>query len=282
MMNRSALVRVVLVVVTSTLANFAIADNDPYARVPIILQAANSWHEGEPIPTELQRYRQSRGDLPDPTDSASLIAEIENLALLAALSINLSADPQCQEDAFAQGMYAGGPTRFFEIVERDLIEANAWSNPWVSEVRSRIRQPHVVVDALFIRDADMPREQTNRVLDRIERDLRSGGKWKIVYTRYADEFGYKSGNTTKVGNLGHWVIFADPALGHGHFVDLGPDAIQWRGEELPRRLSRLAFFDASHLPAIMRSATGDILRLHSAEYHEYVLYQVQEVYPGAR
>jgi len=62
---------------------------------------------------------------------------------------------------------------------------------------------------------------------------------------------------------------------------MGDHAITWEGEELPRRLWRLEYFDAAHLPAILRSKTGEILRLHSADYHQTVLYQVQEIYSGA-
>jgi hypothetical protein len=220
--------------------------------------------------------------MPEPMDSEMLIAQVNNLSLLAALATDTSADTECREDAFVQGVYAGGPTKFFGLRERDLNSVQGGSNPWLTKMRNRIAQLHVVVDALFIKDADVSREQTKRVLDRIERDLRGGAQWQAVYERYADGFRDPTGSSTKIGNLGHFVVFRDPALGHGHFVDIGDHAITWEGAELPRRLWRLQFFDASHLPRILRSRTGDILRLHSADYHETVLYQVQEVYSGAR
>jgi hypothetical protein len=235
-----------------------------------IVRAANAWHLGEPIPSELRHYRKGPGDLGDPMDSEILISAVKNLPLLAALAIDVAADPECREDAFAQGMYAGGPTRFFGIVERDLDADPAHRDPWLDEVRRRIGLAHVVVDALTIDDGDMQSEERERVLDRIERELRGGGRWDTMFERY------------RVGNLGHFVVFGDPALRHGRFVDIGPHTITWQGEELPRRLRRLEFFDAAHLPAILRSAKGAILRLHSTDYHETVLYQVQEVYPGTR
>jgi hypothetical protein len=264
-----------------TTLNPVSAADDPWARAPIILQGAGTWHTGDSIPTELRRFRKSPGDMPEPMDSEMLIAQINNLSLLAALATDISADSRCREDAFVQGTYAGGPTKFFGLVERDLNSIQGDSNPWLTEMRSRIAQPHIVVEALDIRDAELSREETKRVLDRIERDLRGGAQWQAVYERYADEFRDPTGPTTKIGNLGHFVVFRDPALGHGHFVDMGGHAITWEGEELPRRLWRLEYFDASHLPAILRSKTGEILRLHSADYHQSVLYQVQEVYSGA-
>jgi hypothetical protein len=77
-------------------------------------------------------------------------------------------------------------------------------------------------------------------------------------------------------------VYPDPALGRGYWVNIGPHTITWKGEELPRRLSRLAYFDASHLPSMMHSSPGDVIRLHSSTYSEFDLYQVEEVYPGNR
>jgi hypothetical protein len=37
-----------------------------------------------------------------------------------------------------------------------------------------------------------------------------------VYKQYSEEFGSKTGNTTKIGLYGHIVVFPDPALGSGH------------------------------------------------------------------
>jgi hypothetical protein len=219
--------------------------------------------------------------MPVPSDSANLIADITNLPLLAALATDLEADPQCREDAFVQGTYLGGPIKFFAVLGRYLSADKDTSDPWIVELRGRVAQPHVVVNALFIEDADMPRDAALKVLDRIERELRSGAGWDTVYRKYADEFGYRTGNRTKIGNAGHFVVYPDPALGRGHFVKI-PGGIVWKGEELPRRLSRLAYFDAAHLSSIMHLSPGDVVRLHSSIYSEYDLYQVEEVYPGVR
>ena len=100
-------------------------------------------------------------------------------------------------------------------------------------------RPHVVVDALFIDYSDMSGDETSRLFDRIAADLKRGQPWLSVYTRYSDEFGYKTSNRTSVGNLGHLVVFPDPKLGHGHYKSIGPHTIQWQGEPLPRHLHEL-------------------------------------------
>jgi hypothetical protein len=56
------------------------------------------------------------------------------------------------------------------------------------------------------------------------------------------------------------------------------DVIAWEGEELPRRLWRLRFLDASHIVPLSHVTSGEIVRLHSTVYHQTVLYRVQEAY----
>ncbi len=236
------------------------AQEDAWARAPAVLATANAWREGEPIPAELQRYEKSPGDMPAPNDTDVLISGVANLTLLAALVTDLDADLECREEAFVQGTYVGGPSKFFAVLTRDFSALKQPPDPWLVELRQRVAQPHVVVNALFIEDADMPRETALKVLDRMERELRGGSGWDIVYRKYADEYGYRTSNRTKIGNLGHLVVYPDPALGRGYFVNIGPHAITWKGEELPHRLSRLAYFDAAHLPALMHCSPGDVIR----------------------
>jgi hypothetical protein len=56
--------------------------------------------------------------------------------------------------------------------------------------------------------------------------------------------------------------------------------VQWQGTPLPRRLWGLAYFDPAHLPTLLKASVGDVISLPSEVNHEYVLYQVQEVYKG--
>jgi hypothetical protein len=266
--------------IAAALINSAWAVDDPWARAPLVLREAVAWHTGDAIPLEFRQFRESAGDMPEPMDSEILISQLTNLALLAALATDVSADPKCREDAFAQGMYVGGPTQFFGLVERDLKSIKGRGDDWRAEIHRRISQPHVVVDALFVSDKDLSTQETKRTLDRVEGDLRVGTPWQTVYEKYADEFRDSDGHRTKIGNLGHFVVFQDSQLGRGHFIDIDKLVISWQGEELPRRLWRLRFLDASHVVSITHATTGDIFRLHSAVYHQTVLYQVQEVYSG--
>lgn len=177
-------------------------------RAPEIVATANAWRPGEPIPVELQRYHESGSDMPMPGDSDMLIDGITNIALLSTLATDLKADQECREDAFTQGLYLAGPNAFFALVAQDLNALAAPNDPWVADLRQRIALPHVVVDALFIKDADMPRDAANAAMDRLERELRGGADWTLVYRKYADEFGYRTGNRTSIGNLGHLVVLS--------------------------------------------------------------------------
>jgi hypothetical protein len=261
------------------LTHEALAQHDDWGRAPKILQTAKSWRTGYPLPPELRRLRESEMHEPGPMDSSTLIAQVSNLPLLATLVVDPGADPECREDALSQGIRVGGPNRFFDLLRYQLSTAAAKNiQPWVSEVRDRMSRPHVVVDALFISYEDMSREQALAVIGRITNDLRRGVPWPKVYKQYSEEFGYKTGDSTKIGLCGPLVVFPDPALGSGHLSQ--GEVSEWQGTPLPRRLGGLAYFDPAHLMALLKASVGDVISLPSEQNHEYVLYQVQEIYKG--
>lgn len=254
---------------------------DEWSRAPKVLQVANAWHTGNPLPPELRRFRQSEGDLPGPMDSSALISRVDNPSLLATLVVDSGVDLECREDALSRGLEAAGPTRFFNLLRSQIpVAASMNSDPWIREIRDRMSRPHVVVDALFISYNDMPRQKALAVIARITDDLRRRVPWAKVYSQYSEEFGYKTGTRTKIGNLGHLVVFPDPALGSGHYVNIQPGIVQFQGKPLPRRLWRLAYFDPAHVPALLKASAGDVISLASDLYSENVLYQVQEIYAG--
>src|SRR6266436_6429381 len=156
--------------------------DDDWTRAPKVLQTANSWRTGDPVPPELRRLRESKTHEPEPMDSHGLIAQVSNLPLLAALVVDPGADPECREDALSQGIQVGGPNRFFDLLRPQLSTAAAKNiQHWVKEVHDRISRPHAVVDALFIRYEDMSRQQALAVIGRITNDLRRGVPWPKVY-----------------------------------------------------------------------------------------------------
>jgi hypothetical protein len=156
-----------------------------------ILQAAEAWRAGDPLPEELRRFRQYGADIPTTLDSDSLMAEVKNPALLAALVVDSDTDPECREDALSRGLEVDGPKQFFDLLRTQLSAAAAKDiQPWINEVRQRMSRPHVVVDALSIEDRDMPRQQALTVIKRVTNDWRTGVPWSKVYERYSEEFNY--------------------------------------------------------------------------------------------
>jgi len=269
----------VLIALGALLTTRVLADDD-WARAAKTLEVAKSWHAGDPLPLELRQFRRSPSDLPDPYDSYNLIQSLQNLELLAALALDLTADWECRQDAVTQGLNIGGPTRFFALLRPRLVAASSDERPGYAELFTRMSRPHVVVDALDISYADMAAPEALAVTTRITRDLKRGQAWNTVYTQYSKEFGYRTGNRTKIGNLGHFVLFPDPALGLGHYDTRLGGVVQYVGVPLPRRLWSLGFFDPSHLPTLLKATRGDVITLPSDLYHEYVLYQIQEIYKG--
>ena len=257
-----------------------------------ILQAANSWRAGDPLPRELRRYRKPQSDIPGPLEDDALIAQVRNLPLLAALVVDPGADPECREDALWQGIRVAGPNRFFALLRPQLSTAAARTlQPWVNEVRDRMSRPHVVADALFISYEDMSQQEALAVMARMTSDLRRGMPWPEMYKRYSKEFRYppdpKSGDYTKIGLHGPLVVFPDPGLGSGHMATVTlfsngsqEKVYEWEGKPLPRHLRGLASFDPAHLPTLLKARVGDVISLPSELNQEFVLYKVEEIYSG--
>jgi hypothetical protein len=264
--------------------------DDDWTRAPKVLQVANSWRNGDPLPPELRRFRESRTKEPNPMDSWDLIAQVNNLPLLAALVVDPGADPECREFSLSRGIEVGGPSRFFGLLRSELpATAPEKIQAWVKLVRDQMARPHAVVNALFISYEDMSQKEALAVFARITGDLQRGMAWKEVYERYAEEFSYppdsKNGDSTKIGLLGPLVVFPDPELGSGQMVTVTvasggsqEKVSQWQGGPLPSRLYGMARFDPAHLSTLLKANVGDVVSLSSELNHEYVLYQVVEVY----
>ena len=100
-----------------------------------ILQRADSWRSGDPLPQELRRFRHYGADIPTTLDSDSLIAQVKNPALLAALVVDSGTDPECREDALSRGLEVDGPKQFFDLLSTQLSVAAAKDiQLWISEV----------------------------------------------------------------------------------------------------------------------------------------------------
>ncbi|HET9406784.1 MAG TPA: hypothetical protein VFO39_06065 [Candidatus Sulfotelmatobacter sp.] len=266
-------------------------EDDDWTHARKVLQSANSWRTGDPLPLELLQFRESETKEPNPMDSWDLIAEINNLPLLAALVVDPAADAECREDALSRGVEVGGPNQFFGLL-RPQLSATASENfqPWIKELRDRMARPHSVVNALVIPYQSMSQKEALAVIARITGDLQRGAAWSEVYKRYSEEFSHppsKNGDNTKIGLLGRLVVFPDPELGSGHMASVTvwsggsqEEVDQWKGKPLPIRLWGMSRFDPAHLPTLLKANVGDVVSLPSELNHEYVLYQVEEIYKG--
>ena len=247
----------------------------------MLVRTAQEWKPGAPIPAEFRTFKQSGGCFGEPTDTSQLLFDIDNLRFLVVLVFDAGVQDKVSEVALARALDLAGPARTFDLIRRSWPAQTSPRTPWLRHLNMRISKRHVVVDGLFIQESDMPAEEATRVLDRIEADLRSGAPWNQVYTAYSAEFGYATGDTTKVGNLGSFVVFDDPALRKPHrYVEIG-GVIEYQGDELPAYLASLTWLPASHVQPILHARMNDILRLTDPGGDGFVLYQVREVYLGS-
>lgn len=244
--------------------------DDDWTRARKVLQSANSWRTGDTLPLELRQFRESKTKEPNPMDSWDLIAQVNNLPLLAALVVDPGADPECREEALARGIEVGGPNRFYGLL-RPQLSATGSENfqPWIKKLHDRMARPHSVVNALVIPYQAMSQKEALAVIARITDDLRRGTAWPEVYKRYSKELSYpppKNEDTPKIWLLGRLVVFPDPALESG--------------KPLSASLWGMSRFDPAHLPTLLKANVGDVVSLPSELNHEYVLYQVEEIYRG--
>jgi len=252
-----------------------------WENAPNIVKEAQEWRERDPIPEGLARFQVTGGCFGSPTDTGQLLSQIENLPLLVRLVLDPDVDEEVSEEAYQYGLYRAGPNRFFRLLQsRWPRREEPPTSPRYVEIRRLMGLRHVVVDGLDSRHEDMSVEEANAVMDRIERELRRGAPWKQTLENFADEFGYRTGNTTKVGNLGDFVVFDDEATKLERHQIREDDAIVFKGEILPRRMSRLSFMPMAHIAPLLNARKGDVIRLDDPDMRALDLYQVREVYEG--
>ena len=266
-MERATYILRILCVATiaGAIAATASTDDNP------MLTQANAWTPDQPIPAELLIFRDQEDCISDGTDSLALFSDIANYDLLRAI-ISHPCDEQVFECAVKRALLLVGPTRFFH----DLKETYATMPELLAQARHRTLRdraefPHVLVDAVSIRDRDMSHTEAEGVFANIAADLRGGGTFEAVRKKYQDAYEYAETETLSDGFV---VVMHPTRVGnYGDFVVSEADhtARPLRSADLP----------APHVRPLLRGRSGDIIILRDESEHRSILYQVRDAYtPG--
>src|SRR5258708_32434307 len=111
---------------TTTQSSAADSQDDVSVR---ILQTADSWRTGDPLPQELRRFRHYGADIPTTLDSASLIAQLNIPSLITELVVESVTDPATRVGALSLGLvtYVKRAYRNHHVLSLTLSSANRYT-----------------------------------------------------------------------------------------------------------------------------------------------------------
>ena len=238
---------------------------------PSIVQQANSWVPGQPLPRQLIDYRKTGSGaayIPGAEDSSSVIGAITNSALLIEMAFDTRIDPRVFAEVVNRALHLEGPQAFFDQAKhRYQKHAEMLLFPLHKRLFVEMNQRHTVVDAMFIGETEMPAHEAYATLRQVIADLQAGKTWETVYSEYSRSL--RSNLGMDVGSAGKFVTISKISR-FGPVIlceQTGPeDTIV--SDPLPRE----------HRAALLQRAPGEVLLIADPARRRTVLYRVREVY----
>ena len=238
---------------------------------PPILQQANSWTPGQPLPRQLLDYRKTGSGaayIPGAEDSSSVIGAITNSPLLIEMAFDTRIDPRVFAEVVNRALHLEGPQAFFDQAKRRYQKhAEMLLFPLHKRLFIEMNQRHVIVDAMFIGETEMPGHEAYATLRQVIADLQAGKTWDTVYAEYSRNLRTDLG--MDVGSAGRSITISKVSR-FGPVIlceQTGPeDTIV--SDPLPRE----------HRAALLQRAPGEVLLIADPARRRTVLYRVREVY----
>ena len=234
-----------------------------------MVQQANAWSSGKPVPVELLAYRRSGSGAsytPAAEDTSSVIGAITNTPLLMEMLFNPKIDERVFAQVVSRALHLSGPKTFLnDVYHRYQQHAEALLFPAHKRLFIELNQRHALVDAIFINEADMPATNAMQTMQRMIGDMQTGKSWDAVYHEYSSnlrsqlDVGLASGpvSVSKVSRFGP-VILCDQTKPTQTYVS----------DPLPRE----------HREALLQRAEGEVILVHDPARRRVVLYRVRELY----
>jgi hypothetical protein len=250
------------------LTSFALLLMDSIVRAsePIV-QQANAWRPGQPVPVELLAYRKAdtgQTYMPSAQDTLTVIGSITNTPLLLEMLFNPKIDDRVFAQVVSQALRLSGPKMFLnDAYRRYQRQAEALLFPMHKRLFYELNQRHAMVDAIFINEVDMPAQEGFATLRQMIADMQAGKSWDNVYSTYSSnlksevDFGGAKVVLSKVSRFGP-VILCEQKQGDQTFVS----------DPLPKE----------HRTVLLQRAEGDLVTIHDPERRRVVLYRVRELY----
>jgi len=232
-----------------------------------IVQQANAWTPGKPVPVELLAYRKTDRTQSSPTsadDTLSIIGSITNAPLLLELLFNPKIDDHVFAQVVSQAIRVSGPKAFLnDAYARYQRQAEALLFPMHKRLFYELNERHAMVDAIFINEADMPATNGIAILRQMIGEMQSGKTWDNVFASY-------SANLTSETEIGGTKVAMSKISRFGPVVlcEEKKDARTFVSDPLP----------PEHRNALLQRAEGDLVTVHDPAHRRVVLYRVREVY----
>jgi len=236
-----------------------------------IMQQANSWTAGQPLPRQLLDYRKTgfgAAYIPGKEDSSSVIGSITNSAVLLEMIFDTRIDARVFAETVNRALHLEGPQAFFDQVKhRYQQHAQMLLFPLHKRLFIEMNQRHAMVDAMFISETEMPAEQAHATLRQMISDMQAGKSWEAAYSESSRNL--RSDVGMDVGSAGTPVTISKVSR-------FGPVILceQTKPEEtlvsdpLPKE----------HRAALLQRAPGEVLLIGDPARRRVVLYRVREVY----
>jgi hypothetical protein len=232
-----------------------------------IVQQANAWRPGQPVPVELLAYRKAdtgQTYMPSAQDTSTVIGSITNAPLLLEMLFNPKIDDRVFSQVVSRAIHLGGPKTFLnDAYRRYQRQAEALLFPMHKRLFIELNRRHAMVDAIFINEADMPAAEGFATLRQMIADMQAGKSWDNVYSTYAAnlksevEFGGAKVVLSKVSRFGP-VVLCEETKADQTFVS----------DPLPK----------DHRAVLLQRAEGDLVTIHDPDRRRVVLYRVRELY----
>ena len=233
-----------------------------------LLDRANVWQSGEPVPAELLHYQRiSCRCVPVAAENVAALTDTTNDALL--LEMLLAPCDRVMFDCAVDAAFVRfGASEFLRrLHERYLARPELLAEGRHRRLHALTRQRHVTVDCLYVEDTAMPPSERDQIFANITAELHGGAPFAEVLKKYSDAHPYQETYTRADG--------AKETLQLTHIGNNGDFILTARNRQA---INRSAEVPAAHAQPLLAARPGDVLVLRNSAAHRCDLYCVREVY----